>query len=78
MLLATAIPNKKYVYYNNLKRIVIEARKNGSQLRFYEVSADKEKCLPLSIIRQLFLPGTLIKYQPFLKKENKEFCKLLK
>lgn len=73
-----AVPNKLYVHYINFKNVTIEARKTGTQTRFYEIRDGKQvKCLTKDTVKSLF-PVGLRKYQPFLKTENKQFYLLLK
>ena len=75
---AIARPNKHYIYYNNLRSIVIEARKEGSDMKFYEVREGKDvKCLTVDTVKNLFPSRVLTIRQPFLKKENRQFYKLL-
>ena len=77
--LAIAKPNKKYLYFGCFVNTVIEARKSGTQIRFYEITDGKQiKCLSRKVVKELFNASSLIKQQPFLKKENREFYKLFK
>ena len=72
-----ATPNKKYKWYSNLENCVLEARRSGSQIRFYSVINGKEKCLAKTIVKELFPVGRRIKDQPFRATENKEFYSLI-
>jgi len=73
-LLATARPNKKYRWHNNIN-FVIQARINN-KIRYYEVGDGYEHCLSEELVKLLF-PNGMIKDRPFLAKENKEFYAVL-
>jgi len=72
-----ALPNKKYRWYSNLSNCILEARRSGTQIRFYSVIGKKEKCLTKAIVKELFPIGKRIKDQPFRATENKEFYSLI-
>ena len=76
-VIATAIPNKKYRWYENIANTILEARASGNQVRFYSVANKKEKCLAKQIVMDLFPTGCRINAQPFRATENKNFFNTL-
>jgi hypothetical protein len=74
-ILAIAKPNKVYLWHRNYINIVIEARLIKNQVQYYEknIHTCKEIKLSEELVKELFLPGTAIKDQPFLIKENLDF-----
>jgi archaellum biogenesis ATPase FlaH len=79
-LLATATPNVSYVHYSNFIGLTIQAVLINDQVRYYEVHADNiEWRVPLKeeLVKKLFFANTIIKHQPFLLKENKQFTIVL-
>jgi hypothetical protein len=55
-ILAKVFPNKKYIYYNNLEKIHIEARLENNQVSFYEVNKNKKEIL----LQESFIHSLLI------------------
>lgn len=78
-ILATAYPNRRYMYCANFKGVTLEARRAGNQVRFYELlNGVTRKCLTRDTVKSLFRPGSPIDSQPFHKKGNEQFYALLK
>jgi hypothetical protein len=77
--LAIAKPNKLYEHCNNFKDSVIQAvyHEESQQVNFYETYCGKFHVLNEELVKSLFPTGSPIKEQPFLFKENKEFCYVL-
>ena len=81
-ILATAHPNPRYRHYNNVKRIVLQARLVNSKVYFYEVDTEnnKTKCRDKDFIKQLINgKGESINSRPFLHntKPNVKFYAVL-
>lgn len=77
MIIATAHPNKRYRWYHSISDFIIHAQLQNSQVRYYEIADDRNKCLSEKLVRDLFPDGILIKDRPFLVKENREFYAIL-
>lgn len=74
-ILATAKPNKKYRWRENVN-FTIEARHINNQVRYYAIHVKFKRCLTEKIVRLLF-PERLVKNCPFLSSENQDFYTVL-
>lgn len=81
-VLAKAYPNPRYMHYNNVKRVVLEARLTGNRVHFYEVDTEngKSKFRDEQFIKELINgKGESINRRPFLhnSKVNADFYAVL-
>lgn len=79
IILAVAKPNKLYEHSNNFKNSVIQAiyHEESQQVGFHETYNGHLHILNEDLVKSLFPIGHPVKEQPFLFKENREFCYVL-
>lgn len=76
-LLATAKPNKRYVWYRNLISVKLEAYLCNNKVIYYEIWNSKERRISEAAVKNMFRPGYSIKDRPFLIRKNQDFYAIL-
>ena len=82
--LAKAHPSKHYRWYKSIASIVLEARLSNNNIYYYEIDTNpgnglvfKERRISEQDVRNMFRTDKVIKKQPFLVNENKDFYSIL-
>ena len=77
LILATAIPNVRYRWFQNINSCKINACLVDGEVCFIEKYKDHEKQLSEDTIRSLFPKDLPVKDKPLLISENLDFCSVL-
>ncbi len=70
MIIARAYPNRKYIFYDSISHIRLEARIKGNGVYFYSIENGEDVHLYESTVKSLLPTDVKIKRRPFNYKDN--------
>jgi hypothetical protein len=76
-VIAVAYPNRRYVFFESIQHVRLEARIKGSGVHFYSIEDDKEKHITEDLAKSLLPTDVKIKRRPFNYKDNLKFWVVL-